>query len=72
MTLKRMNPDIHPPLKCAVSFGQAKGDCIWGVCEVGQWAEWQIREVKGREMSGGLRVPPVEFGYESPGTFDMF
>ena len=48
-----------------ISLGSDDYNCIQGVIEVSQQAEWQIREVNGGDMLGGLRVPPVEFSYKS-------
>ena len=52
MTLHRMNPDIHPPFKgtasrCALASSPIRGDCVWGICEVGKGAEGEFGEVNG-------------------------
>src|SRR5882724_7262351 len=37
-----------------LTHSPARGDCIWGVCEVGQWVKGQFGEVNGRDMLWGL------------------
>jgi len=54
-----------------LTHGPTRGDYIWGFHEVGQQTEGKFREVDGRGMLGGLRVPPVEFSYESLPTFEI-
>ena len=74
MTL--MNPDIHPFFKgvvprCTLAIGPIQGDCVQGVCKVGEWSEWEFREVEGRYVVGGFRVPPVEVSYEPSCALDI-
>src|SRR5882724_2269340 len=71
------NPDIHPPLKgtasrCASTNSPICRDHVQGVCEVDDGAEGEFGEVDGRNVLGCLGVLAVEFGYESPHTFDVF
>src|SRR5467141_2731140 len=77
MTLHRTNPDIHPPLKgavsqCASASSPICRDCVWGICEVGKEVEGEFGEVDGRDMLGCFWVLPVELRHESPCTFDIF
>ena len=72
-----MNPDIHPPLKGVVSQHASTSspicrDRVWGVCEVDDGVEGEFGEVNGQNVLGCLGVLDVEFGYESPRTFDIF
>src|SRR5467141_2400938 len=68
MILHGMNPDIHPPS----ASSPICGDCVQGVCEVGEGVEGKFGEVDGGDILGCFGVSPVELRHESPHTFDIF
>src|SRR5882672_4726052 len=68
------NPDIHSPLKGAVSQCTSASspicrDCVWGIREFGKGSEGEFGEVDGINMLGCFQVLPVELRHKSPCTF---
>src|SRR5882724_3020958 len=58
--------------QCALTGSTICRDHVRGVCEVDDGVEGEFGEVDGRNVLGCLGVLAVEFGHESPGTFDIF
>jgi len=77
MTLNRMNLDIHPPFKgavtwCILTSGPTWRDCVHGVHEVGERVERESGEVDCWDVLGSFRVLSVEFRHKSLQAFNIF